>query len=160
MLNITKSFDKVQICIVVEDLQTAIKHYSTLMGIDSFAVYVVDTNELPNVTYRGQPADYRIEVAIADVGAWQLELLKFYRGESIYKEFIDQHGEAGIQHLGFFVKNPEEYESACRELVDRGYPHLQGGPILGTDRDGHFDYFDSRHDLGIIIELLDMPALT
>jgi hypothetical protein len=158
MPNPKELFHTVQVCIVVKDMQAAMQRFGSLMGIDAFAVYKVDTAELPGVTYRGQPGDYALQVAIAQVGSWQLELLEPLRGESIYKEFMDKHGE-GVQHLGFFVGDPADYETICNSLINRGYGHLQGGPILGETRTGSFDYFDSAQDLGVIIELLDMPAL-
>ena len=159
MFDLKGLFKKVQICIAVKDLDEAMNRYGSLMGVDSFAVYMVDSSDLPGVTYRGAPADYRVQVAIADIGQWQIELLQHHRGDCVYKEFIDEHGE-GVHHLGFFVDDEQKYEGTCQELVNRGYPHLQGGPILGKHRDGHFDYFDSKQDLGLIIELLDMPEFS
>ena len=152
-------FEKVQICNVVTDLEVSMKHFGALMGVGSFAVYDVDSNDLPGVTYRGKPADYRIQVAIADVGTWQLELMQHHRGQSVYREFVDERG-TGIHHLGFFVKDEADYQGTCNELVRQGYPHLQGGPILGKHRDGHFDYFDTQQHLGLIVELLDMPEFS
>jgi hypothetical protein len=159
MGNPSETFRKVQVCIVVNDMREAMGRYGSLMGIDEFAVYLVDSRELSGVTYRGKPADYAVQVAIADMGGWQVELLQPLRGESIYKEFMDKYGE-GVQHLGFFVEKPEDYPAMWAQLEkERGYVHLQGGPILGETRNGSFDYFDSKNDLGVIIELLDMPAL-
>jgi 4-hydroxyphenylpyruvate dioxygenase-like putative hemolysin len=129
------------------------ERYRSLYGIDQYSVYTVDTRELPGVIYRGKPADYGVRVALAKVGHWQLELLEPLRGDSMYQDFLNEHGE-GVQHLGFFVDN---YGEAYQEMVDRGFPHLLGGPILGKTRNGRFDYFDSKKDLGVVVELLDIP---
>ena len=147
---------RLQVCILVKDLEDAMKRYSDLLGIEKYSVYVVDTRELPGVTYRGQPADYRVTVAIANVDTWQIELMMPERGESIYKEVLDRQGE-GIHHLGFIVN--QNYDAAVSDLAARGFQHTQGGPIVGTDRTGRFDYFDSKDHPGIILEVLDIPTL-
>jgi hypothetical protein len=147
---------KLQVCVLVKDLEQAMERYRDLLGIEKYNVYVVDTRELPGVTYRGQPGDYRVTVALANVGTWQLELMMPERGESIYKEVLDRQGE-GIHHLGFIVN--QGYDAAMSDLAARGFQHLQGGPIVGTDRTGRFDYFDSKDHPGIILEVLDIPTL-
>jgi hypothetical protein len=158
MTEIPGLFDHLQVCIVVPDLETAMEHYRNALGIDSFTVYTVDTRDLPGVTYRGQPADYRVTVALAQIGPWRIELLQNERGESIYTEFVEQH-TAGVHHLGFFVEPPQRYPAACAALIEKGFAHIQGGPILGDSRNGRFDYFDSRATLGLFIELLDLPDM-
>jgi hypothetical protein len=85
-----------------------------------------------------------------------LELMENERGESIYKEFQNQHGE-GLQHLGVFVD--QDYKAACQTMLDHGFAHTQGGPILGENRDGRFDYFDTQETMGTTLELLDMPEV-
>ena len=128
------------------------------MAIESFAVYGVDTDDLPGVTCRGAQDNYQIEVVIVDLGGWQIELLQHHRGECVYKDFMATRGE-GVQHLGFFIKNADDYAGACDEMVRRGYAHVQGDPVVGKSRNVHFDYFDSTHALGWMVELLDTPEL-
>ncbi len=95
-------------------------------------------------------------VAMGKIGTGMLELLESERGETIYKEFLDKHGE-GVHHIGFFVD--QDHDRACNALIDEGFPHTQGGPILGENRDGRFDYFDTEKKLGTTIELLDFPEV-
>jgi methylmalonyl-CoA/ethylmalonyl-CoA epimerase len=143
-----------QVCVVVRDLKKAMDRYHSLFGIGPFSVYTVDTEQLPGITYRAMPGNYRIQVAMARIGTGILELMEHQRGQTIYKEFLEQHGE-GIQHIGFLVDG--DYENALKELADSGFAHSQGGPIAGKNRDGRFDYFESQKALGAIVELLDMP---
>ena len=148
--------DGLQVCVIVKDLKEAMDRYHSLFGIGPFEVYTVDTRELPGVTYRGQPGDYRVTVAMGKIGTGMLELLESERGETIYKEFLDKHGE-GVHHIGFFVD--QDHNRVCNTLIDEGFPHTQGGPILGENRDGRFDYFDTEKKLGTTIELLDFPEV-
>ena len=139
--NKIKIKDGIQVCVIVKDLREAMDRYHSLFGIGPFEVYTVDTKELPGVTYRGQPGDYRVTVGMGKIGTGVLELLECERGETIYKEFLDKHGE-GVHHIGFFVD--QDHDRACNTLIDEGFPHTQGGPILGENRDGRFDYFDTE----------------
>jgi methylmalonyl-CoA/ethylmalonyl-CoA epimerase len=76
-------------------------------------------------------------------------------GESIYKEFMERHG-SGMHHIGLIVS---DYQESFQKMVSLGFQHSQGGPIVGTDREGRFDYFDTEAAMSTTIELLDMPTL-
>jgi hypothetical protein len=142
-----------QIGIVVKDLNEAMKKYHTLLGVGPFRGFVVDSNDLPGITYRGKPADYQVRLAMAQVGDYSIELIDNRRGENSYTEFFSKHGE-GVHHFGIF---PNHYEAAYNRLAEQGYTHLQGGPIYGKNRNGKFDYFETEKDFGVILELLDVP---
>ena len=49
-----------------------------------------------------------------------------------------------MRHLVLLVEEPSQ---------------IQGGPILGIDRNGRFDYFEADAQLGLTLELLDMPEV-
>ena len=95
--------EKVQICVVVEDLNEAMKRYSDLLGVGPFLLYSVDSREL-GVTREGKPTNYRIRVGMAKMGGAVLELLENLEGQTIWKDFFDKHGEC-LHHIGLFVKN-------------------------------------------------------
>ena len=95
---------KLQICVIVRDLDAAIERYQSLFGIGPFAVYKVDTRELPGITYRGQPGNYRLRVGMANLGGGILELLEPQGGDSPFEDFLKQHGE-GVQHVGLVVED-------------------------------------------------------
>ena len=145
---------KIQFCVIVKDLNAAIEKYQRLFGIGSFSVYTVDAKDLKGVTYRGKPANYRLQVGIAPFGGGLVELLEPQGGESIYQEFMDKRGE-GVQHIGLVVDG--DYKAAFQEMLDHGFEHSQGGPIEGLNRNGAFDYFETEHELGTTFELLDFP---
>jgi methylmalonyl-CoA/ethylmalonyl-CoA epimerase len=145
-----------QTCVVVKDLKQAMEHYHKKLGVGPFKGYTVDADDLPGITYRGEPANYRIQVGIAELGDWGFELLEHQRGDSIYKEYLEKQGE-GLQHLGIVIDDPREYQAVFDELLKMGYKHLQGGPIVGKNRNGRFDYFDTERDFGTVLEILDFP---
>jgi methylmalonyl-CoA/ethylmalonyl-CoA epimerase len=144
--------EKLQICVVVENLDEAMKRYSDLLGIGPFLIYSVDSTEL-GVTREGEPTDYKVRVGMAKLGGAVLELLENLRGQTIWKDFYDKHGE-GMHHIGLFVKN---YPVALAAFVDRGFKITVDGPIAGEARTGRFTYIESQERLGTTFELLDFP---
>ena len=49
-------------------------------------------------TYRGMPGNWDFKLYIAYAGDVQIELIQQVSGESMFKEFLDQHGNA-VQHV-------------------------------------------------------------
>ena len=144
-----------QVCILTNDIRGLMEQYASL-GIGPFKVYKQDCTQMEGVQYRGEPARYSLEVAWAPLGGpVTLELLQpnHEHGGSIYKEFMDEHGE-GMHHLGV---NASDYQAAYDELIRRGFNATQGGPIIGRDRTGRYDYFDTEKVFGTCLEILDMP---
>jgi hypothetical protein len=142
-----------QISLIVRDVPKAVQQYEELLGIGPFSVFTVDTRELPGVTYRGQPGDYRVRVGMARAGTGIIELIESQRGSSIYSEFLEKHGE-GLHHIGLIL---EDFSSIDKNLVNHGLKPSQDGPIVGKERVGRFTYFDTEPQLGAILELLDVP---
>ena len=145
--------EMLQVCVVVKDLDEAIKRYSSLFGIGSFHVFTVDTNEWPGITHRGQPIDYKVRVGMAKLGGAVLELLENQRGETMWKEFFDKHGE-GMQHIGLFVR---DYDAALTTFTRQGFSITLDGPVVGKERNGRFTYLDTQQELGTTFALLDFP---
>jgi methylmalonyl-CoA/ethylmalonyl-CoA epimerase len=146
--------DMVQICVVVKNLENAMRQYSTVFGIEDFIVYKVDSDNVAGITDRGEPAkSYAVQVGMARLGGAVIELLEPLRGQSMYQDFLDQHGE-GVHHVGLMVDN---YGDAVKGLTRHGLPVTVDGPIVGESRTGRFTYFDTQEKLGTTFELLDFP---
>jgi methylmalonyl-CoA/ethylmalonyl-CoA epimerase len=144
--------EKVQICVVVENLEEAMKRYSDLLGVGPFLIYSVDSREL-GVTREGKPTNYRIRVGMAKMGGAVLELLENLEGQTIWKDFFDIHGEC-MHHIGLFVKN---FPVALKAFTERGFKITVDGPIASPERIGRFTYLDTEERLGTTFELLDFP---
>jgi 4-hydroxyphenylpyruvate dioxygenase-like putative hemolysin len=144
--------EKVQICVVVENLDEAMKRYSDLLGVGPFLIYSVDAKEL-GVTRDGLPTNYKVRVGMAKMGGAVLELLESLKGQTIWKDFYDKHGE-GMHHIGLFVRN---FPAALAAFTDRGFKITVDGPIAGKDRTGRFTYLETQERMGTTFELLDFP---
>ena len=132
----------------------------TAVGFGPFKVYHVDSGDWEGVTYRGAPAErYALEVCMAS-GTWDVEIIVPIPGggRTIYGEYLAQHPAGGLHHIGAYLAE-DHYDAAYRYLEGLGYPQIQGGPILSIDRNGRFDYFEADAQLGLTLELLDMPEV-
>jgi methylmalonyl-CoA/ethylmalonyl-CoA epimerase len=143
---------KLQVCVVVKNLDEAMKKYGDLLGIDSFLIYAVDSQEL-GVTREGKPTKYKIRVGMANLGGAVLELLENIEGQTIWKDYYDKHGE-GLHHIGLFVKN---FPAALSAFTDRGFKVTVDGPIVGKTRIGRFTYIETEQRLGTTFEIMDFP---
>ncbi len=148
-----------QIGFVAPDARAMMDRLSAV-GFGPFQVYRVDSGDWEGVTYRGAPAErYALEVCMA-AGTWDVEIIVPISGggRTIYSEYLEQQPAGGLHHIGAYLA-ADQYDAAYRYLEGLGYAQIQGGPILGIDRNGRFDYFESDAQLGLTLELLDMPEV-
>src|SRR5216684_3468106 len=134
-----------QIALVVRDLDAAMRRYWELLGIGPWRVYTYGPPLVHDMTYRGRAQDYRMRLALAQVGEIMLELIQPLSGESIYVEHLERKGE-GLHHLGVFVPS---FDEAVAEVQRRGYAILQSGRGYGRWGDGGYAYLDTEGDLGV-----------
>lgn len=134
-----------QVCVVVEDLQAAMERYWNLMGIGPWVVYTFEPPALTDMTVRGKPVAYSMRLALAMIKDVQWELIQPLTGPSIYREFLDEHGE-GVQHVSIGV---DDYDETIAAMHDQGIGILMGGCWNGAT----FAYMDTKKDLGVAVEL-------
>jgi len=107
-----------QVGFVVKDLDKAMAAYWRL-GVGPWRVYTYGAPLVKDITYRGKPGNWRFLIALANLGrGFGLELIQPLSGESIYSEFLEKHGEGGIQHLGIVV---DDLDRVVEEARRAGY---------------------------------------
>ncbi len=134
-----------QIGIIVHDLEVAIERYSRIFACTRWIVYTYGPDNVQDLTFRGGEGHFKMRLALADSDP-QVELIQPLEGPSLYHE----HGE-GLHHIGMRVPDLDE------GIRERGYPVLQSGRGYGLDGDGGFAYLDTEKDLGVILELIEVP---
>jgi hypothetical protein len=139
-----------QAAVVVHDLERSIERYRSTLGIGPWETVDVDSADLAEATYRGRPAHYKFRAALAMVGPMQLELIQHVEGDSIFRDFIEEHGE-GLHHLGHI--RVSDLPGTIRRMEEEGIPCLQSGSIPGAG----YAYMDTVKELGAIVELLELP---
>jgi methylmalonyl-CoA/ethylmalonyl-CoA epimerase len=141
-----------QICVLVEDLDSAIAVYSELFSATTWRGYLYTPESVPELGYRGGPGEFSFWVALSDLQP-QIELIQSVSGPSIYTEWLDQHGP-GLHHVGIIT---ESLASDVEALEAQGLVASQWGRGYGLDGDGGFAYFDSPALPGVVIELIEIP---
>jgi catechol 2,3-dioxygenase-like lactoylglutathione lyase family enzyme len=142
-----------QVAIVVKDLDKAVNQYHELFGIGPWHFYTYQKPLVKRMSYRGKPADHAFRIALSYFGPSRIELIEVKEGDSIYKDFIKEHGY-GVQHLGFLV---EDMRDALEQARKAGLDMIQDGSGFGPDGDGHYAYLDTEDILGVTIELIERP---
>ncbi|MCS7221069.1 MAG: VOC family protein [Anaerolineae bacterium] len=142
-----------QVGLVVPNLEAAVEAYWKRFGIGPWHFYTYGKPLVKRMTYRGQPADYKIRVALAWAGPMRIELIEVIEGDTIHAEFVREHGY-GVHHLGVLV---EDMGTALAQAKAAGLAMIQDGAGFGLDGDGHYAYLDTEAELGITIELIQRP---
>jgi len=142
-----------QVAIVVPDLDQAVENYWRLFGIGDWHFYTYGKPLVAKMTYRGQPAEYKMRVALGYLGSMRIELIEMVEGETVYADFVAEHGY-GVHHLGVLV---EDMEAAIAEARAAGIEMIMDGAGFGRDGDGHYAYLDTEDRIGVTIELIERP---
>jgi hypothetical protein len=138
-----------QIGIVVHDLDAFTKEFTRLFGIGPFRIieWPVDGID-PQSTYHGQPADFSLLLAFATVGKTQLEIIQPLEGQSIFSDFLEEHGP-GLHHIRL---NIPDFEQGVEELLGAGIKNISSG--TGVHHGSKWAYFDTTNQLeGLLVEL-------
>jgi catechol 2,3-dioxygenase-like lactoylglutathione lyase family enzyme len=143
-----------QIAIVVEDLDKTVEKYHEIFGIEPWHFYTYEKPFVKKMTYMGKDVNYSVRIALSYFGPMRIELIEIVSGDSIYGDFIREHG-FGVQHLGLLV---EDMDSAVDQAKKAGFSVTQDGSGFGPDGDGHYAYLDTEKDFGITFELIERPA--
>ena len=142
-----------QVAILVQDLDKTVENYWALFGIGPWHFYTYGKPLVRQMSYRGQPAEYRMRIALSQIGPLRIELIEAQEGDSIYEEFIKEHGY-GVHHFGLLVEN---MDSALTQANSAGLNMIQDGSGFGLDGDGHYAYLETEELLGVTLELIQRP---
>lgn len=142
-----------QVAILVKDLDDTVEQYWTQFGIGPWHFYTYEKPLVKQMSYHGQPADYRMRIALSQIGPLRIELIEAQEGASIYEDFIREHGY-GVHHFGILVG---DIQAALAQAQSFGLPMIQDGSGFGLDGDGHYAYLDTEAALGVTLELIQRP---
>jgi methylmalonyl-CoA/ethylmalonyl-CoA epimerase len=142
-----------QVAIVVPDLDLAVRTYWAQFGIGPWQIYTYARPLVKQMSYHGQPADYKMRLALAYFGPMRVELIEAIEGDTVYADFIKEHGY-GVHHFGLLV---EDMQVAIQEAEAAGFPMIMDGSGFGADGDGHYAYIDTEKAIGVTLELIQRP---
>jgi methylmalonyl-CoA/ethylmalonyl-CoA epimerase len=142
-----------QVCLIVEDIEEAVKNYWDVFGIGQWQFYTYGKPLVKRMTRHGKPTEYKMKVALANIGPLRIELIQPLEGDTVYSEFVKEHGY-GVHHFGVLVNDMEE---AMNKAKEAGFTVTQDGAGFGLDDDGHYAYLNTEDLIGTTIELIERP---
>lgn len=143
-----------QLAILVKDLEGTVENYWNMFGIGPWQFYTYGKPLVKQMSYHGRPAEYKMRLALAQIGPMRIELIEVQEGASIYADFIKEHGY-GVHHFGLLV---EDMNAALAQASSAGFDMIQDGSGFGLHGDGHYAYLDTEESLGVTLELIHRPT--
>lgn len=131
---------------VVPDIEEAAQHWADTFGVGPF--FRTDFESGPGLTYRGEPGELKMQVAWAQGGDTQIELLQpSSEAPNIYRDLVSP-GDSRFHHVCFWSL---DMAADIAAMTETGYPvAMASGP--GATQ---FAYFDTSEKNGHMIEILE-----
>ncbi len=142
-----------QVGFVVKDLEATVESWTRLFGLGPWQFYTYEKPLLKKMSYRGKPVEYRMRLALANIGSLRIELIQPLEGDTVYADFVREHGY-GMHHLGLLT---DDMEASLAEGRGAGLAMTMDGSGFGRDGDGHYAYLDTEAALGTTLELIQRP---
>ena len=99
----------IQTAYVVHDIEAVLRHWIENLGIGPW--FYRELVPLDSFTYRGEPSDLKMSIALSYSGDMQFELIQPRNdAPSAYKDFLQTSG-GGQHHLGFLA---DDLDCKCR----------------------------------------------
>ena len=138
-----------QIAWVVKDIESTLRFFQDVMGINNFSK--VDTIRVKEfgATYYGESSNAESLVAIAYSGGIFIELIQPVSGNSIFQDYIDKNPAGGIQHIAYSIP-VAKLNKIISEFSDKGFPVISSfnHPIA------KIVFFDTSKEIGVMTEIM------
>ncbi|MGE0154226.1 MAG: VOC family protein [Reyranellaceae bacterium] len=144
--------DRIQLGVVVKDLDAALAFWTQKLKLGPF---VVIENPAGGWVFRhrGQVQDISMSVAFTYIGETMVELLAQNNSvPSPYTEFF-AGGREGVQHIAFW---PDDFDAACLELERGGFSEVS---TIHVGEEKTVAYYEGPPHFGVMAEIVRMtPA--
>lgn len=147
--------EMVQVGYIVKDIDAVKKKYADFLGVPVPPTMDGTGGEarfsVTQTKYMGNSGPkINAKLAFFHVGgAMDIELIEPNEEDSMWRDFLDRHGE-GMQHIAFVVDDIDEKIKLCEEF---GMKLLQKGNFEAGD--GRYAYMDAADTLKTVVELLE-----
>jgi catechol 2,3-dioxygenase-like lactoylglutathione lyase family enzyme len=137
---------------VVPDIEAGVQYWVRYLGVAPWVIF--EHVPVTNYTCDGVSYDLDMTIALAHVGDLQIELIEQHNDvPSLYREFLQQCPQGGLQHLGFW---PDDMDAAIAEAEARGWVLGHGGQIGPQGRFRYYRTEESGGPLGVVLELAEV----
>ena len=138
-----------QIAWVVKDIETTLRFFQDVMGINNFSK--VDTIRVKEfgATWYGKPSNAESLVAMAYTGETFIELIQPVSGNSIFQDYIDKNPAGGIQHIAYSIP-VAKLDKVISEFTNKGFPVISSfdHPVA------KIVFFDTTKEIGVMTEIM------
>jgi len=137
-----------QLGYVYKNIEKQAKLMEETLGLPKFQII-----DVPNLDtkFRDKRTIVDIKVGFSQFGMFELELIQWVDGDSIYKEFLEQ-GKEGLHHYGVYVENLESYSTKMKEM---GFQSVNASQFVNLK----WDYFDTTDVLGVCLEFIEKTKM-
>ncbi len=140
---------------VVRNIHSAMHHWIEVLGVGPW--FYIEDVKTDWFTYRGQPSEVKMSIALANSGDLQIELIQPRNdAPSMYRDFLST-GREGLQHMSYWT---EDYQGLYDRALSLGYTVGHEGQIGGEK--GRFAYFDTESQAGAhpgtVVEISDISG--
>jgi len=142
-----------QVGFIVKDLDAAVENWVKLFGVGPWHFYTYGKPLVKKMSYHGKPVEYRMRLALANIGPLRIELIQPLEGDTVYADFVREHGY-GMHHCGLLT---DDMEASLAQARAAGLAMTMDGAGFGKDGDGRYAYLDTEDALGTTIELIERP---
>ncbi len=141
-----------QIAYVVNDLDSALEHWTGTMGVGPF--FVMENLEIISPQYRGKPTDIEFTIALGYSGTMCVELIKQHDDTpSVYRELLQRAPDGGFHHWGV---GTEQFDDDVARYQSNGHDLAFCGTVAVGDR---YAYMDTQESLGGMVELIKLTPV-
>jgi len=130
---------------VVDDVEAACMKWVNEMGVGPFFVTEY-ADQFSDMTYRGEPAQLSMLVAIAQAGPVQIELIQPTVERCAYRDSVPA-GAMGFHHMCVWT---HDIQADTAHFAGLGYEAAN----LGRVGDIEFAYYDTRPLMGCMLEVV------
>ncbi|MDR1913341.1 MAG: VOC family protein [Clostridiales bacterium] len=140
-----------QVGFIVKDIEETKKKWAEFLGLEVPPTVGCGEYSVTKTEFMGKPAPYaEAKLAFFTVGpSLQIELIEPNEVSSIWRDFLDSHGE-GVHHLAFSV---DGMQNAIKSAETFGLTLEQKGNY--GDGSGRYSYLNGIEPLKVFIELLE-----
>lgn len=138
-----------QIAWVVKDIEQSKNFFQQMLGMTNFSLTVASRLKEYDGTYYGKSSNAENLVAMAYSGGTFIELIQPLTGDSIFKDYIDEHPMGGVHHMAYSTTF-ENLDQVISEFEKEGY-----SVISSFDTSiAKIVFFDTREKMGVFTEIM------
>lgn len=138
-----------QVGILVEDIQKAVEHYWSVLGIGPWSIYsfTQDTVRDFKVYGRSLTVPFKFVIAKSMFGNVDVELIQHIEGPTIFEKFIKEKG-FGLHHIKEQMDDIQ-LERTLKEYKEKGIDVIQRGQF----GENIHNFLNTEPLLGIVYEV-------